>query len=246
MKSCEVRKVSLILTVMKQNEVYIIVVAGGTGSRFGASCPKQYCLLGDRPVLCHTLERLHSACPQAHIITVVSDSMMDYWRELVATHNLAVPHSVVAGGSTRWASVKNALDSITDAASADAVVLVHDGARPLVDAATVDGVLDAIAHGVSAVPVYPVTDSLRLVAPDGSSKAVERSAYRAVTTPQGFMLSDLREAYRLPFSPSFTDDASVMEAAGMTRSVLVDSTPTNIKITNPGDIALAQWYLDNE
>ncbi|MDE7472747.1 MAG: 2-C-methyl-D-erythritol 4-phosphate cytidylyltransferase [Muribaculaceae bacterium] len=229
---------------MSKRNIHIIVVAGGTGSRFGSDVPKQYCMLGDRPVLCHTIERLKRAVPDAHIITVVSAPMADHWRQLATDHSCPTG-DVVIGGSTRWESVKNALDTITAHGDSD-IVLVHDGARPLIDATTVDEIIAACKPATSVVPVTPVTDSLRRLMPDGSSVAVTRSDYRAVATPQGFMVTDLKCAYTLPYRDSFTDDASVMAAAGMDATTLVESSPRNIKITNPGDIALASWYISQE
>ena len=228
------------MTIMNPT-IYIIVVAAGTGSRFGADLPKQFCLLDSKPVLCHTIERLLAAVPEARIITVVSAAMREYWEELAARQGTPTG-LIVEGGATRWESVKNALASIKDASKGD-IVLVHDGARPVVDAGTVRRVIGATGNGRSAVPVMAVTDSLRLVDADGSSTAVDRSRYRAVSTPQGFMLADLVKAYRAPYTPALTDDASVMAAAGFSDTVLVDSLPSNIKITHPGDLALASWYL---
>lgn len=229
---------------MSKPAIHIIIVAGGTGSRFGADVPKQYCMLGDRPVLCHTIGRMLLSAPDAHIITVVSEPMADYWRQLAAEHDCPTGE-IVTGGATRWKSVKNALDTITAYGDND-IVLVHDGARPLIDAATVREIIGACHTDTSVVPVCPVTDSLRQLLPDGSSVAVTRSDYRAVATPQGFMVADLKRAYTLPYRDSFTDDASVMAAAGMTATTLIESSPRNIKITNPGDIALASWYLTQE
>lgn len=227
-----------------QPTIHIIVVAAGSGSRFGSDLPKQFCMLRDKPVLCHTVERLLAAIPQARIITVLSPSMTDYWKELAAAHG--TPEGlIVEGGATRWESVRKALAAIGTRCEGD-IVLVHDGARPLVDAGTVKRIIKATRSGSSAVPVVAVTDSLRQIADDGTSTAVDRSCYRAVSTPQGFMLADLRKAYALPYSATFTDDASVMAAAGFTDTLLVDSLPSNIKITHPGDLALASWYLSQE
>lgn len=226
---------------MTDKPIYFIIVAAGSGSRFGADLPKQFCRLAGRPVLCHAIERARKAIPAAHIITVISTPMVPLWRELAKKDEIELP-SIAPGGQTRWESVKNALSTIATE-DPEAIVLVHDAARPLLDVATAQAVVDAIEPGVSAVPVVPVTDSLRHILPDGTSEAVDRSEYRAVVTPQGFMLSDLRHAYSLPYSPSFTDDASVMAAAGMPRANLVPASHTLIKITNPGDLSLAKYLL---
>lgn len=229
---------------MTLSEIYVIIVAAGTGSRFGANLPKQFCLLAGKPVLSHTIERLHRALPDAHFVTVVSDSMIDHWKNLAAEYGTPTGE-IVAGGNTRWQSVKNAIDALP-VKRPGARILIHDGARPLVDSDTITHVVSAISPGISVVPVKLVTDSLRhLLGNCGNSKPVNRAEYRAVVTPQGFMLDDLRLAYDIPYHPDFTDDASVMAAAGFTDTHLVDSLPSNIKITNPGDIALAEWYISH-
>lgn len=228
---------------MTEAGLHIIIVAGGTGSRFGGTLPKQYCDLMGRPVLCHTIEKFHTAFPHADLITVVSAAMADYWAELSAAHNTPCC-TIVHGGSTRWESVKKAIDAIRPVGDDD-IVMVHDGARPLVDIDTIMSVYKSVSPRASVVPVTDVTESLRVVDSKGQSHAVDRSSYRKVVTPQGFMLNDLRQAYSLPYRAEFTDDASVMSAAGMPDTILVDSTPVNIKITHPGDIALAMWHLSN-
>ena len=147
------------------------------------------------------------------------------------------------GGHTRFQSVKNALGARPEPRPGD-VIAVHDGVRPLVSAALVSRAFQAAqAHG-SAVPVVPLTDSVRMVMPDGTSRAMERSALRAVQTPQTFDARLLFEAYETPELPSFTDDASVVEAAGH-RITLVDGEPTNIKITHPADLLTAEQILDH-
>lgn len=221
--------------------IYVVIVAAGVGTRFGGDLPKQFCMLAGRPVLFHTVDSFRRALPQARIIAVVSDSMVGYWDDLCMRHGYESP-DVVIGGASRWESVKNALDSIADDTD-DAAVLVHDGARPLVSAGVISRVAAGIGTAASVIPVTGVTDSLRFLSADGSSTAVPRSEYRAVQTPQGFLLKHLKQAYALPYSTAFTDDASVMGAAGMTGAMLVDGSPENIKITNPGDIALASFYL---
>lgn len=226
---------------MDKRPIYVIIVAGGSGSRFGAERPKQFCTLAGRPVLCHAVERVRRAIPSARIVTVINESMIPLWLDLARADGMEIP-PVVAGGRSRWESVRNALDSI-DCDDPEAIVLVHDAARPLLDAATAAAVVGAVAPGLSAVPVLPVSDSLRYVNAEGVSIAVDRTDFRAVVTPQGFMLDDLRRAYALPYRSDFTDDASVMAAAGMPEAVLVDATPALLKITHPGDLAVAGWYI---
>ncbi|MDE6831908.1 MAG: 2-C-methyl-D-erythritol 4-phosphate cytidylyltransferase, partial [Muribaculaceae bacterium] len=121
--------------------------------------------------------------------------------------------------------------------------LIHDAARPLLDKTTADALVEAVEPETSVVPVMPVTDSLRYINKEGVSIAVDRADFRAVATPQAFRLTDLKEAYRLPYDQTFTDDASVMAAAGKPLTKLVDVTSALSKITSPGDIARLESLL---
>ena len=222
---------------MNAQHIYNIIVAAGSGSRFGAALPKQYCLMNGRPVLMHTIENMRRALPQSQIVLVLNRDFVDYWTELCVKYSFISP-KVVEGGDTRWQSVKNAIDEIP----ADAqVITVHDGARPIVDSMMVERLISALDDAVGAIPVVSVTDSLRLIVESGSTP-VDRSLYKAVQTPQAFHADKLIEAYSLPFDATFTDDASVLAALGYDVA-LVEGDTYNIKITNPLDIEIAQLYL---
>lgn len=213
---------------------YHIVVAAGSGSRYGSKLPKQFCPLWGRPVLMTTLERLHAAVPGTEIIVVLSEGMTGEWRRMCWEHGFTLPHRTAIGGASRAESVRNALALI----DADTVgwISVHDAARPMVTAALVERLLQALPGADGVIPAIAVTDSLRRLEPDGSSVAVDRSLYRAVQTPQIFDGHKLLVANRNTLRPEFTDDASVMEAAGFTNLRLVEGDPANIKITRAGDI----------
>lgn len=219
---------------------YHIVVAAGSGSRYGGAVPKQFCLLHGRPVLMTTLCRLHEAAPEADIILVLSASMIEAWGAMCRDHGFSLPHRVVAGGSTRAGSVRAALGLVD--ASTVGWVSVHDGARPVVGAPLVARLLEALPGADGVIPAVAVTDSLREVGPGGSSRGVDRARFRAVQTPQIFDGRKLLEANRLPLRPEFTDDASVMEAAGFTDLRLVEGDVDNIKITHSGDIDRIERY----
>ena len=222
---------------MNAQHIYNIIVAAGSGSRFGAALPKQYCLMNGRPVLMHTIENMRRALPQSQIVLVLNRDFVDYWTELCVKYSFISP-KVVEGGDTRWQSVKNAIDEIP----ADAqVITVHDGARPIVDSMMVERLISALDDAVGAIPVVSVTDSLRQINESGSTP-VDRSLYKAVQTPQAFHADKLVEAYSLPFDATFTDDASVLAALGYDVA-LVEGDTYNIKITNPLDIEIAQLYL---
>ena len=223
--------------MMNTQHIYNIIVAAGSGSRFGANLPKQYCLLNGRPVLMHTIDNMRVAMPNSHIILVLNKDFVEYWGELCGEYSFESP-MVVTGGDTRWQSVKNAIDVIPATAE---IITVHDGARPIVEEKMVERLINALDNAPGAIPVVSVTDSLRQVNENGSIP-VDRSLYKAVQTPQAFHADKLKEAYSLPFTPTFTDDASVMAALGYD-VMLVEGDTYNIKITHPLDIEIAQLYL---
>lgn len=219
---------------------YAIIVAAGSGSRFGGDTPKQFCMLGDMPVLMHTVKRIGRALPQAKLAIVLNDSYVGLWEKMCERYGFVSP-LVVSGGATRWESVKRALESLNP--DAESIVYIHDGVRPVVPSAMMKNIAKAIAISDAVIPAIPVTDSLRRINADGSSEAEDRSALVAVQTPQAFRAGKLMAAYRLPFSDNFTDDASVYEAAGYGSPVLVEGSPLNIKITHPRDIEVAALYI---
>ena len=224
-----------------------IIVAGGSGTRFGAQLPKQFLELAGRPILMRTIEAFGESCETGDtsldvIVTLPADQM-DLWKQLCEKYAFSLPHRVVAGGETRWHSVKNALAAVGDIADVD-VIAVHDGVRPLATAGLIGRVLDAARRDGAAIPVVPLNDSVRQVAGD-TSHALDRSSLRAVQTPQAFDARLLLDAYHQPFDPTFTDDASVVERAGH-RVNLVDGDPVNLKITRPMDLALAEYLLNQD
>lgn len=204
-----------------------IIVAAGSGSRFGAEIPKQFCRLTDSTVLLHAVRRIENALPGSHTVVVLSPQ----WA------GQAGDRCIAPSGPTRWHSVKNALDACADI-PAD-IITVHDGARPLPSSAMIRRVITACSSHHGAIPVIPVTDSLRHI--DGH--AVNRAEFRAVQTPQAFRADLLHRAYSLPYSDTFTDDASVMSAAGFSDIALTEGDPMNLKITLPLDLEIAKLYI---
>ncbi len=203
-------------------EIWAVVVAGGSGTRFGRA--KQLAPLGDRRVIDHSIA---AVAPHTSGVVVVGSP------EVGSAATLGVA-AVVPGGETRSDSVRRGLDALPVSATH---VMVHDAARPLVPSEVVAAVVAALADGAEAViPVVPVTDTLRSV--EGGT--VDRSRFVAVQTPQGFLLNSLREAHRSEVDA--TDDAGVVEAAGVV-VVHVPGSPNNLKITFPHDLAVAEALL---
>ena len=218
-----------------------IIVAGGSGTRFGAQVPKQFLALQGKPILMHTIQAFwENRDGSIDVIVTLPESQMDVWQDLCREHGFDVPHRLVPGGATRWHSVKNALDSIGGFDDVD-VIAVHDGVRPLVSPALIGRSLDTARKQGSAIPVVMLNDSVRQLDGD-ASHALDRSSLRAVQTPQAFDARMLVAAYSQPFDPTFTDDASVVERAGHAVT-LVEGDPVNLKITRPMDLALAEYLL---
>lgn len=223
-------------------ERFAILVAGGQGLRMGGDVPKQFLPLGVRPVLMHTIDRFREAFPDMHIIVVLPQGQHDYWHDLCRRHHLEGGFLTAPGGDTRFHSVLNGLNAIPADVS-EGLVGVHDGVRPFVSRDTLRRCYEEAARSGTAVPVVPVVETLRHVSPDGESMTVPRSDYRLVQTPQVFSLALLRRAYRQPYAPQFTDDASVVEALGE-RITLVEGNRENIKLTTPADLLLAKGIME--
>lgn len=216
---------------------YVIIVAGGSGSRMEGAIPKQFQLLAGKPVLEHAVAAFRRYNPDINVVVVVPAAYEDYWK----AHPTAHAHTVVSGGASRFESVRNGLAAIT---GDEGIVGVHDAARPLVSAATIETCYRTAAALGNAVPVIALVDSLRRV--EGTeSVPVDRTAFRIVQTPQCFSLASLRRAYAAAESAAFTDDATVVEAAGE-KLHLVAGNRENIKLTVPADLKLAEALLKTE
>ncbi|WP_310397636.1 2-C-methyl-D-erythritol 4-phosphate cytidylyltransferase [Hymenobacter sp.] len=218
---------------------FAILVAGGSGTRMGADRPKQFLLLGGEPVLLHTLRRFaEPALGVTAIVVVLPADQLVTWQQLCAQHQVAIPHTLVPGGATRWASVKAGLAALS--AHPEGLVAVHDGVRPLVPRLVVERTYAAAAtHAAAAAAVVP-KDSVRLVSPHGSA-AQNRSRLRLMQTPQTFEIDLLRRAYAMPELATFTDDATVVD--DLCRVQLVEGDYRNLKITTPEDLLVAEALL---
>lgn len=218
----------------------VIIVAGGKGERMNAGIPKQFILLGGRPVLMHTIDLFYSYNNLIDIIVVLPENQTDNWGGLCEKHAFHLRHKIVTGGANRFESVKNGLSL----AANDSLIAIHDGVRPLVSTDVIDNCFYAAGLHGAAVPVTDPVESIREISADGTSIAVDRSKYKLIQTPQVFRADILRKAYEQPFSTTFTDDASVVEASGVAIH-LIEGNRENIKITTPFDLKLAELLLEN-
>lgn len=221
---------------------YALVMAGGEGRRAGAEMPKQFVRLLGIPMLWWSVMAFHEEDPSTEISVVMHPGFFDDYDIMLSELPRAVRGigvRLVAGGRSRGESVANGILALSD--SRDALIAVHDAARPLVTPALIHAAWECAAAQGSAVPVCSVTDSLRELSAD-DSVAVDRSRFVSVQTPQTFRADILHAAYRLPDRPEFTDDASRVEACGR-HVTLCDGIPENMKVTNPSDFAVAETLL---
>lgn len=220
------------------NKDYIIIVAGGKGLRMGGDLPKQFLPVDGKPVLMRTIERFRQYSEAIGIILVLPHAQQDYWRQLCKEYHFTVEHTVVDGGYTRFQSCKNGIAAVPD--DTTGVVGIHDGVRPFVTVDVIARTYEAAREHGAAMPVMPVTDTLRYVAGEDGGHNVLRSDYRTVQTPQTFDIQLIKRAYDVPYSEAFTDDASVAEAAGH-KVMMVEGCRENIKLTTPYDLLLADF-----
>jgi len=212
------------------HENTIIITAGGTGKRMGGDIPKQFLLLGETPILMQTIACFYTFDNQAQLLVTLPEEWKTYWQELCDKYKFSVPHTLISGGKERYHSIQLALQHATGS-----FIAVHDGVRPKVSQETIQRCFESARHTGSGIPVLEVTESLRQLLPDGTSKSEIRSNFRTVQTPQVFGKKIIETAYKLPFHIGITDDASLVEEAGFTIS-LVEGNVENIKITTRGDL----------
>ena len=227
-----------------ERKKYLVVTAGGSGTRMGSALPKQFLQLGGRAVLQMTIERFLEACPDIKVVTVLPEAHMAWWRQYCRDRNFNCPQRLVSGGFTRFHSVKNALAFVPD----KAIVAVHDAVRPLLTPALIRAMFDRMDTVRALDPVVPAVDPLAVLDKDAdgtlhdSGEEVDRNRIFGAQTPQIFRSEDLKAAYNQGFDLAFTDDASVARRYGIPLSYIAGER-NNIKLTTPEDLSLAEAIL---
>lgn len=215
-------------------ERYVIIVAGGSGERMQLGVPKQFIPVGGKPVLMYTMAAFRSAIPDIQIVLVLPEKHIKLWKDLCTEFSCTISHTITAGGKTRFHSVKQGLRMIRP----ESLVGVHDGVRPFVSKQTILNAYDTAGKTGAAIPVVELNDSLRMIS-NGVTHPADRGHFRLVQTPQVFRSEVLIEAYQASYQKGFTDDATVVEAAGHTVT-LTEGNFENIKITRTIDLAFAE------
>ena len=228
---------------------YALIVAGGKGTRIKSKLPKQFLELNGKPILLHTLEAFYRYSNEIKIILVLPEEDFSTWNSISKKHHFHKPLILQSGGDSRFQSVKKGLEKI----DGEGLVAIHDGVRPLVHENLIGNSFFLAAIHQSAVAAVQLKDSIRMIgqaSPSGenpvqdqeASKAVDRTKFRLIQTPQTFQVSLIKKAYAMMEDPTLTDDASVAERAGH-QVYLFEGSYQNIKITTSEDLLFAQAIL---
>ena len=217
---------------------YAVIVAGGAGKRMGSALPKQFLLLKNKPVLYYTIDAFLKAVPGIHVIIVLPEEHLELGKEIVDGFFDEQQIQLTVGGETRFHSVQNGLKLISE----ESIIFVHDGVRCLVSEELIQRCYTAALETGSAIPAVECRDSVRMITEDGNDP-VDRTKLRLVQTPQTFHSKILLPAFAIDYKERFTDEATVVEAFGL-KVTLVQGEDTNIKITNPIDLVIAEKILE--
>lgn len=217
---------------------HIIIVAGGSGKRIKGNIPKQFIEVNGKPLIVFTIEKFFAYNPLIRMYIVVHKDYLQHMNQLIQNYFPGKVIQTTTGGDTRFDSVKKGLELIENS---NAVVGIHDAARPMVSVDTIRRCFETALQKGNAIPVVDVNESLRVIE-NNSNKAVNRTYYKVVQTPQCFHVNFIKKAFEQDYSSWFTDDASVLERTGE-KIVLVEGNTENIKITHDTDLILAQHLL---
>jgi 2-C-methyl-D-erythritol 4-phosphate cytidylyltransferase len=211
----------------------VIITAGGIGKRMSSDIPKQFLLLGSKPILMHTIELFYRFDENIEILLALPADWRGYWETLVEKHYFRIPHLVISGGEERFYSIKNALKRVTGE-----FVAVHDGVRPLTSPEVIRTCFESLEKFKAVIPVIPIKESIRQFTHE-KNHAVKREEYKLVQTPQCFHTFVLKKLYEQTYDASFTDDASLAERLEIPIH-LIEGNEENIKITTRLDLLLAE------
>ncbi len=219
----------------------VVIVAGGSGQRMGSDIPKQFLTIEGKPIFLYSIDRFREAFTDIEIILVLPTAYHEFANEQLFEFGYDKSHiQLVDGGSTRFHSVQNGLNKVSN----DAVVFIHDAVRCLLSVDLIYRCYDSCINKGSTVPVTKVRDSIRRLSPDGSTHIMPREELYSVQTPQTFLGKVIKEAFKQDYQPVFTDEASVLENAGGEVN-MVEGEESNIKITFPDDLLFAEFKIKN-
>jgi 2-C-methyl-D-erythritol 4-phosphate cytidylyltransferase len=216
-----------------------IIVAGGSGQRMGSDLPKQFLMIHGKPIFLYSIESFLAAIDDIEILLVLPVDYHDFARKMMDDAKFDVNLiKIISGGSTRFHSVQNGLNTLSD----DGIVFIHDAVRCMVSIDLIQRCLAGCIEKGSAIPVLEVRDSMRRLNRNGNSEIVSRENLRIVQTPQTFYAKQIKDAFNVAYLPTFTDEASVLESSGFQVN-LVNGEESNIKLTFPDDLIFAEWKI---
>ena len=218
-------------------EKFAVIVAGGSGIRMGSSTPKQFLLLNGKPVLWHTINTFLEAYDDMQVVLVLPHQYVDTGAAMVAMTKDPGRIQITMGGETRFHSVKNGLKLVKE----NSVVFVHDGVRCLITPELIRRCYEGTVKSGNAVPAIAAMDTIRIETSEGNMQ-VDREKVKIIQTPQTFFSDNLKDAFLQDYDPYFTDEASVIERKGA-KINLVEGEDSNIKITRPVDLLIAEKIL---
>ncbi|MFM8914112.1 MAG: 2-C-methyl-D-erythritol 4-phosphate cytidylyltransferase [Flammeovirgaceae bacterium] len=215
-----------------------LIVAGGKGTRIKSAIPKQFIELKGKPILLHTLDAFIRYSPNIRIVLVLPEDDFGVWENIRTKFKFEFPVQLQKGGESRFQSVRNGLQKVETG-----LVAIHDGVRPLVSEDIIGASFRLAAIHKCAIAAVRLKESIRMTDQD-NTKAVDRSRFRLIQTPQTFEVDLIKSAYEIKEDPSLTDDASVAERAGNIIS-LFEGSYENIKITTPEDLVVAEALMQS-
>jgi 2-C-methyl-D-erythritol 4-phosphate cytidylyltransferase len=216
-----------------------LIVAGGNGSRMNNDTPKQFLLLGNKPVLYYSIKAFLEAYDDMEVILVLPEQHIGKGQEIIDGYFDDSKFKITAGGRTRFHSVQNGLSLVNE----EAIVFVHDGVRCLLTSDLVKRCYEEALESGTAVPAVACKDSVRLLSSSGN-KVLNRNRVMLIQTPQTFHSKILIPAYQIDYKDTFSDEATVVEAFGL-KINLIEGEVDNIKITTPADLFIADLIQQN-
>ena len=217
---------------------YAVIVAGGSGLRMGTALPKQFLLLRGKPVLWYSLTAFLDTYPDLEIILVLNKDHIETGLEIMRSTHAPQRITITEGGETRFHSVQNGLKQIHQ----HSVVFVHDGVRCLITPQLIRNCYEETIKNGNAVPAITAVDTIRIESASGNEQ-IDRNKIRIIQTPQTFFSDIIKAAFDQDYDDAFTDEASVVERLGV-KIKLIDGDTSNIKITTPVDLLIAEKVLE--
>jgi len=217
---------------------YAVIVAGGSGLRMGTIIPKQFLPIFGKPVLLYTLNTFLDAYQDMEIILVLPEQHINTGQEIVNQCDAPSRIKITIGGATRFDSVKNGLKHIHQ----HSIVFVHDAVRCLITTQLIHRCYETALENGNAIPALRAVDTIR-IEHYNRNEQIDREKVRIIQTPQTFFSEIIQTAFDLEYEADFTDEASVVEKLGV-NIVLVEGEDSNIKITRPIDLLIAEKIME--